>query len=50
MKDGITGDELIAFVNQDEATRPDGERGSGVLAYLRGLPSTNGDRRRDVIA
>ncbi len=49
-KQGITGDELIAFVNQDEATRPDGKRGSGLLAYLRGLQSTNGDRRRDVIA
>ena len=49
-KDGITGDELIAFVNQDEATRPDGKRGPGLLAYLRGLQSTNGDRRRDVIA
>ncbi len=50
MKDGITGDELIAFVNQDEATRPDGKRGPGLLAHLRGLQSTNGDRRRDVIA
>jgi len=49
-KQGITGDELIAFVNQDEATRPDGKRGAGLLAYLRGLQSTNGDRRRDVIA
>lgn len=49
-KDGITGDELIAFVNQDEATRPDGKRGSGLLAYLSGLQSSNGDRRRDVIA
>ncbi|MCC6239706.1 MAG: SAM-dependent DNA methyltransferase [Phycisphaerales bacterium] len=49
-KQGITGDELIAFVNQDEAVRPDGTRGSGLLAYLRSLQSTNGDRRRDVIA
>jgi len=49
-KDGITGDELIAFINQDEAVRPDGKRGAGLLAYLRGLQSTNGDRRRDVIA
>jgi len=30
--------------------RSDGKRGSGLLAYLRGLRSTNGDRRRDVIA
>ena len=49
-KQGITGDELIAFVNQDEATRPGGKRGPGLLAYLRALRSTNGDRRRDVIA
>jgi type I restriction enzyme M protein len=49
-KQGITGDELIAFVNQDEAPRPDGKRGPGLLAYLRRLQSTNGDRRRDVIA
>ena len=34
-KQGITGDELVAFVNQDEATRPDGKRGAGLLAYLR---------------
>jgi len=50
IKDGITGDGLIAFVNQDEAVRPDGKRGPGLLAYLRSLQSTNGDRRRDVIA
>ena len=50
IKDGITGDALVAFVNQDEAVRPDGKRGPGLLAYLRGLQSTNGDRRRDVIA
>lgn len=49
-KQGITGDALIAFINQDEATRPDGTRGPGLLAYLRSLQSTNGDRRRDVIA
>ena len=49
-KDGITGDALIAFINQDEAVRPDGKRGAGLLAYLRALQSTNGDRRRDVIA
>lgn len=49
-KDGITGDELIAFVNQEEAVRPDGTKGPGLLTYLRGLRSTNGDRRRDVIA
>ena len=49
-KDGITGKELISFVDQDEAVRPDGKRGPGLLAYLRALQSTNGDKRRDVIS
>jgi len=35
--DGITGDELIAFINQDEAVRPDGKRDHGLFAYLRSL-------------
>jgi len=47
---GITGDELLAFINQDEAIRPDGTRGPGLFAYLRSLSSSNGDNRRDVIA
>jgi type I restriction enzyme M protein len=47
---GITGDELLAFINQDECMRPEGRRGPGLFAYLRGLTSSNGDDRRDVIA
>lgn len=47
---GVTGDELLAFINQDECTRPDGKRGPGLFAYLRQLTSSNGDDRRDVIA
>jgi len=47
---GVTGDELLAFINQDECTRPDGKKGAGLFAYLRGLTSSNGDNRRDVIA
>jgi type I restriction enzyme M protein len=46
---GMTGPELIAFINQDEAVRPDGKRGAGLFANLRSLRSANGDRR-DVIA
>jgi len=46
--DGITGDALISFINNDEAVRPDGTRGPGLFAYLRSLRSLNGDRR-DVI-
>jgi len=47
--EGITGDALIAFINNDEAMRPDGTRGSGLFAYLRSLHSRDGDRR-DVIS
>lgn len=47
---GVTGDELLAFVNQDEAVRSDGKRGAGLFAYLRSLSNSNGDNRRDVIA
>jgi type I restriction enzyme M protein len=49
-EDGITGDELINFINQDEVIRPDGTRGTGLFAYLRGLQGANGGDRRDVIA
>jgi len=47
---GITGDELIAFINNDEAVRPDGTRGPGLFAYLRALLGADGGDRRDVIA
>jgi type I restriction enzyme M protein len=47
--DGITGDALIAFINQDEATRPDGTRGPGLFATLRSLTGGHGTDRRDVI-
>lgn len=48
--DGISGPELLAFVEHDEATLPDGTKGPGLLAYLRGLQSGTGTERRDVIA
>jgi type I restriction enzyme M protein len=47
---GITGDELLSFINSDEAVRADGTKGPGLFAYLRSLSSSNGDNRRDVIA
>jgi type I restriction enzyme M protein len=47
--DGITGDALIAFIQNDEARRPDGTRGPGLFAYLRGLTGADGGDRRDVI-
>ncbi len=48
--DGITGDALLAFLNQDEAILPDGKRGSGLFAKLRGLSGADGIDRRDVVA
>ena len=47
---GITGDELVAFINNDEAVRVDGARGPGLFAYLRSLQGTGGSDRRDVVA
>lgn len=48
--DGITGDDLIAFVDQDEAMRPDSTKGKGLFKYLESLHGENGGDRRDVIA
>jgi len=47
---GITGPELIAFINQDEAVRPDGTRGPGLFAYLRSLSGAEERDRRDVVS
>jgi type I restriction enzyme M protein len=47
--DGITGDALIAFINNEEATLPDGTKGAGLFTYLRSLQGTNGGDRRDVV-
>jgi len=49
-EDGITGDELIAFINNEEAIGPDNQKGPGLFAYLKKLQSTNGRDRRDVVA
>jgi type I restriction enzyme M protein len=48
--DGITGDELLAFINNEETTRPDGSRGAGLFRYLRTLSGSGGNDRREVIA
>lgn len=47
--DGITGDALISFINNDETVRPDGSRGLGLFAYLRTLQGADGGDRRDVV-
>jgi type I restriction enzyme M protein len=49
-EDGISGDGLRNFINQEEATLPDGGKGPGLIAYLRSLQGSNGDDRRDVVA
>jgi type I restriction enzyme M protein len=49
-EDGISGDALRAFINNEEAVRPDGTKGAGLIAYLRAMQGTNGDDRRDVVA
>jgi type I restriction enzyme M protein len=50
-EDGLTGDELLAFINQDETHRADGSRGAGLFAYLRALAGS-GEKgsQREVIA
>ncbi len=47
---GLTGDDLLAFINQEEAVRPDGTRGPGLFAYLRSLAGIEEGDRRDVVA
>src|SRR6202795_4703435 len=49
-EDGISGDALRAFINNEEAVLPNGTKGPGLIAYLRSLQGSNGDDRRDVIA
>ena len=53
-ENGVTGPELIAFINHDECVRPDGKRGPGLFAYLRNLSDGNGKgtapSRRRVVA
>lgn len=48
--DGITGDELLKFIDDDVTIRPDGSEGPGLFAYLRALHGENGGDRRDVVA
>ncbi len=48
-KDGITGDELITFINQEEVLLPGGRKGKGLFAYLKSLEG-DGKSRKDVIA
>ena len=47
---GITGDDLLDFVNAEKRVLPDGTEMKGLFAYLRSLTSADGDDRRAVIA
>jgi type I restriction enzyme M protein len=48
--DGLTGDDLIRFISQDELEKSDGTKYPGLFAYLRSLRGVDGGDRRDVIA
>ena len=48
--EGMSGDQLKNFINNDEVTLPDGTSCKGLFAYLRGLQSKTGRDRPDVIA
>lgn len=45
----MTGDDLIAFINNDEAVRPDGSRTASLL-HCAACQSESGDNRRSVVA
>jgi type I restriction enzyme M protein len=49
-KKGLTGQELLDFINLEEAVGPDGKKGPGLFTYLRKLAGSERDGRRDVIA
>ncbi len=50
-EDGITGDELLAFIGQERTRRADGTSGKGLFTYLRSLAGEGGNgSRREVIA
>ncbi len=46
----LTGNDLIAFINNEEAVRPDGTKGPGLFAYLRTLQGSGTVDRRNVIS
>lgn len=50
-EDGITGDELLAFIGQETTRRADGSPGKGLFAYLRSL-ADEGEKgsQREVVA
>lgn len=47
---GLTGQELVSFINNDRIKFPDDSEGPGLLAKLRTLQGEGGPDRRDVVA
>lgn len=48
---GITGPDLMSFINGERTTRVDGTEGAGLFAYLRTLRGNGeGRQRRDVVS
>ncbi|RUV83610.1 N-6 DNA methylase [Mesorhizobium sp. M5C.F.Ca.IN.020.14.1.1] len=48
---GITGLDLLSFINGEQTVRSDGTKGAGLFAYLRSLRGNGqGRERRDVVA
>lgn len=46
----LTGDDLLAFVNNEKIKLADGKERTGLFYYLRALQSETGEERKDVIA
>lgn len=46
----LTGDDLLAFINNEKCTLPDGTDGAGLFYHLRSLQSETGRERKDVVA
>ena len=44
--EGMSGDDLLKFINNDEVTLRDGTKSSGLFAYLRSLQSATGRDRK----
>jgi len=45
----LTGDDLLAFINNEKVKLANGNEMTGLLFYLRGLQSETGTERKDVI-
>ncbi|MCF8449818.1 MAG: type I restriction-modification system subunit M [Taibaiella sp.] len=46
----MTGDDLLAFINNEKVKLPDGTETTGLFYYLRSLQSESGAGRKDVIS